>query len=394
MKYLIVILSLVMLCGCHLSGYSQSVSLICYGDGETHEVATRNALRNALEQTYGAIVSSSTKIEDNDLISDEIASISRGCVEHYKELWFKDDTVKRVAIQVVVSANKIYSYVNNHGMSSDVDGASFAMNTRLTELKLENARLAMKHLMEELLSYSDKMYDYQISTEGPYPYGDNLAKVHVVVSCKANANTVTFYQIYQETLRAIIENLGSTKIHDSQKNASIANQMNKYDAIIKMYPELFCLQFRVKDNIGCTVTTSVGKSVEEPFNIPCDSLNVGKLLKNQESVFLKANGIKLMRNNDQNAKQKVFMFNNLCYRSDDRTIDGPADRNRRNMNKAHKPPERLTYGELNKLSYFDLDKHLPQPTLGETHGEFHFIMVYTMNQIERVNRINVVPGNE
>ena len=379
---------------CHLDGCSQNVSLICYGEGATHEEAIRNAIRNALEQTYGTLVSSNTKIVNDELISDEIASMSRGCVEQYKELWFADDKVKRVAIQAIVSPEKLFSYVKNQGMSTNVNGASFAMNIKLTELKLENAQFAMKHLMEELLLYADKMYDYQILIDEPYPFENDLANVDVVISCKANANTVTFYQKYRKTVNAIIESLGSTKINNSQKNATIARQIDQYDAYIKMLPELFCMQFKVRDNIGGLVTTSIGKAVQESFNVPRDSMSVGRQLGNQALIFLKAKGMRLMNNNDKSTKSKLFMFNNLCYRSDDRNIAGPADRNRRNMNKAHKPPERLTYGELNNLTYFDLDKGLPLPTIGETHGVLRFTMVYNIDQIGSVNMIDVVPDNE
>ena len=76
MKYFAFFLSLVLFGVCHLDGCSQNVSLICYGEGSTHEEAIRNAIRNALEQTYGTLVSSNTKIVNDELMSDEIASMS------------------------------------------------------------------------------------------------------------------------------------------------------------------------------------------------------------------------------------------------------------------------------------------------------------------------------
>ena len=53
---------------------AQDVKVISSGQGTTQDEATRVALRNALEDAFGAFISSSSKIENDILVSDEIDS--------------------------------------------------------------------------------------------------------------------------------------------------------------------------------------------------------------------------------------------------------------------------------------------------------------------------------
>ena len=52
------------------------VTLTTMGDGATLEEAKNNALRNALEQAYGAFMSSSSIILNDELTKDEIVSVT------------------------------------------------------------------------------------------------------------------------------------------------------------------------------------------------------------------------------------------------------------------------------------------------------------------------------
>lgn len=68
------------------SSNGKEVTLTVTGSGKTNEDAVKSALRSALEQTYGAFVSSNTTIVDDELIKDEISTISNNCVKSYREL--------------------------------------------------------------------------------------------------------------------------------------------------------------------------------------------------------------------------------------------------------------------------------------------------------------------
>ena len=63
---------------------NDDIEVIVSADGFTKEQATLSALRNAIEQTYGAFVSSNTQLLNDELIKDEIVSISNGYVKRFE----------------------------------------------------------------------------------------------------------------------------------------------------------------------------------------------------------------------------------------------------------------------------------------------------------------------
>ena len=70
MRRLFIIISL--LCVINpLRAQDKEVELVVNGDGPTKELATRNALRSAIEQAYGTFVSASTEILNDELVKDE-----------------------------------------------------------------------------------------------------------------------------------------------------------------------------------------------------------------------------------------------------------------------------------------------------------------------------------
>ena len=76
---------------------SQSVTLVVSSTGNTEDEALKNALRKAIEQTYGTFVSSNTTIVNDELTKDEIVSVSAGNIESYKEIdCNKDNNVTTV----------------------------------------------------------------------------------------------------------------------------------------------------------------------------------------------------------------------------------------------------------------------------------------------------------
>jgi hypothetical protein len=62
---------------------NKSVTLTVSGTGKTLEEARLNALRSAIEQAFGAFISSKTEILNDQLIKDEIVSVASGNVEKY-----------------------------------------------------------------------------------------------------------------------------------------------------------------------------------------------------------------------------------------------------------------------------------------------------------------------
>ena len=68
------------------------VTLVVNGTGQTKEEATRNALRSAIEQAFGTFVSANTEVLNDELIKDEIVTVSSGNIVSYKELSLSENS--------------------------------------------------------------------------------------------------------------------------------------------------------------------------------------------------------------------------------------------------------------------------------------------------------------
>ena len=60
--------------------------LISTGEGNSYDVARKNALRYAIEKVYGAFVSSNSLLSNDILQKDEIYTFSTGVVSNMKEV--------------------------------------------------------------------------------------------------------------------------------------------------------------------------------------------------------------------------------------------------------------------------------------------------------------------
>ena len=64
----------------------KTVSLVVSGQGKTQDEAKQSALRSAIEQAFGAFISTKTEVLNDQLISDQITSVSSGNIKTYNLL--------------------------------------------------------------------------------------------------------------------------------------------------------------------------------------------------------------------------------------------------------------------------------------------------------------------
>ena len=124
------------------------VTLIVNGTAETKEVATQLALRSAIEQAYGVFVSANTTILNDELVRDEIATVTSGNVKSYTEV---DTSVlptgmTSVTLEVVVSTKRLISYAQSKGSSIEFAGATLWANRQIVDLNIINTKKAIENL--------------------------------------------------------------------------------------------------------------------------------------------------------------------------------------------------------------------------------------------------------
>ena len=193
------------------------VVLITSGTGGTKEEATQNALRNAIEQAFGAFVSSNTEVLNDVLVKDEITTVSTGNVKSYKELSVNQiNGIYDVLVQAVVSIDQLTKFAQSKGMQAELAGASFTMNMKMRELNKQNEAVAIEHMIEKVKAVANNgLFDYKIEVGEPQLTHDSNYAVKINILFYENENTKAFYSTIYNTFEAL--KLSKTEIAEYQK---------------------------------------------------------------------------------------------------------------------------------------------------------------------------------
>ena len=178
--------------------------MVASGEGTTETEAVNNALRSAIEQTYGVFVSANTDILNDDLVKDEVVTVSSGNIHSYKTLGCVElaNGNKSVQVEAVVSVSSLVDFAKAKGATCEFAGAVFGANLKMINLNKENAEKALVHLYEQLKAIAPTMYDYELNIGEPKADGN----IEVTVLVKANENYKQFTDIVYNTLTSLSSN--------------------------------------------------------------------------------------------------------------------------------------------------------------------------------------------
>ena len=187
-----------------ISAQVNEVKLVASGEGMTETEAVHNALRSAIEQTYGVFVSANTDILNDDLVKDEVVTVSSGNIHSYKTLGCVElaNGNKSVQVEAVVSVSSLVDFAKAKGASCEFAGAVFGANIKMINLNKVNAEKALEHLYEQLNAIASNMYDYELNVGEPKVDGN----IEITVLVKANENYKQFTDIVYNTLTSLSSN--------------------------------------------------------------------------------------------------------------------------------------------------------------------------------------------
>lgn len=187
--------------------YAQkTVTLVVFGEGMSKDAATQSALRSAIEQSYGTFVSSNTTILDDELIKDEIVSVSSGNIQKYKELAYSAMPNGRhsVTLEATVSLSKLTHFAQSKGAECELAGETYGANLQLARFYKDAEIKAIKHLINELTQMLPALYDYSLKVSDPKAVNtwkeEPDYKLEFTVTIKSNAASDQFCEILQNTL--------------------------------------------------------------------------------------------------------------------------------------------------------------------------------------------------
>jgi hypothetical protein len=185
----------------------KDVSITSSGSGATLEDAKQVALRSATEQAFGAFISSKTEMFNDQVVADQMASVSSGNIisfEVLNETKLPDDRWS-VTLNVLVSINKLTSFVEAKGVRAEFKGGLFSMNIKQQALN-EDAEFKvvsdMFGILHDILQIS---FDYEIVPGTPQSKNSNnqIFDIPVSVIVTTNKNIDFSMQYLWNTLKAI-----------------------------------------------------------------------------------------------------------------------------------------------------------------------------------------------
>ena len=183
---------------------NKTVTLVTSGSGSTKDEATKNALRSAIEQTYGTFVSANTQVVNDELIKDEIITISSGNIIGYDIISTNDiSNGVEVTVKAIVSPDKLVSFAKSKGMKTELAGATFAMNIKMKQLNEKNEIIVLQHLETQLTEVLKQgIFDYEIISGEPQKDIEDYL-IPLTINIKENQNTKSFFEVLYNTLSAL-----------------------------------------------------------------------------------------------------------------------------------------------------------------------------------------------
>lgn len=239
------------------------VTLVVSADGATKDEAIKMALRSAIEQTYGAFVSSNTAILNDELVEDEVVTVSSGNVKEYKELTSNKLPNGRtyVTLQATVSVSNLIKFAQSKGTEVEFDGANLVMNMQLEELNIRSQEKVLENLLTQLTPLTQNGFNYSLKLRDVEEWrrADYKTKkmstighiFHFEIKASRNRNIIMAIELIKNTL-------SSLNVPSKQKIATMQYKdyrVNPLSEIEKGYT------LRYSEN-----TESLFKSIASKFN--------------------------------------------------------------------------------------------------------------------------------
>jgi len=207
----------------------KTIDVMTVSTSESKSEAIKLALRDALEQTFGTFISSSTEILSDEIVKDEITSLSSGNILKYEiisELQLPNGLYS-VSIKSTVSIKSFATYMQNKGHKVSFSGSKFTMDIKLLNLNQQSEDKAIKNMIVVLKEMMKNSVDFKILASSEpildeISYVDRgvtikkkLYKVRIDVGWELNKNYTSFENYFIESLKGI-----------SMKNSEINKYLN------------------------------------------------------------------------------------------------------------------------------------------------------------------------
>lgn len=189
---------------CVYSQNEKTVTLTVSGQGKTQDEAKQNALRSAIEQAFGTFISSKTEILNDNLVKDEIVSLSNGNIQKFEilsEVQIPNGDYA-TSLKATVSVTKLTSFVESKGVFLEFKGSLFASNVLIQELYEKNETKAIDNIVTVMQQISNKSFDYTINAGDPFSNKGRWS-IPIAINVITNQNFLSIPNLLYQTLNSI-----------------------------------------------------------------------------------------------------------------------------------------------------------------------------------------------
>jgi hypothetical protein len=186
---------------------NKDVTITASGSGKTLEDAQQSALRSATEQAFGAFISSKTEMFNDQVVADQMASVSSGNIKSFNVL--NQDQLPDgrwgVTLKAIVSVDKLTSFVQAKGITIEVKGGMFAINIKQQLLNEQGEIKAIAEMVGLLHEPMQISFDYVIKSGDPKSLDAESTNweipLEVTATCNKNIDFCANY--FRKTLSAL-----------------------------------------------------------------------------------------------------------------------------------------------------------------------------------------------
>lgn len=168
-KILLVLFSFAIFSSATAQDENKNVSITVSGSGKTLDDAKQSALRSAIEQAFGAFISTKTEIFNDQVVADQMSSVSSGNIQSYQMLNESQlpDGTWGVTLKALVSISKLSSFVEAKGIAIEIKGGMFALNIKQQLLNEQGEIKAVSEMVGLLHEPMQISFDYVIKSSEP-----------------------------------------------------------------------------------------------------------------------------------------------------------------------------------------------------------------------------------
>lgn len=205
------------------------------GEGVSENDAFRQAVVDAVRQVTGTLVASETLIEDEEVIKDEVLTLSNGFVEKVLEQkkTKNSDGTWTVKLKCIVRKGKVYEKLKEaHIPTIKVDGTSLFADVLS---HIEYAKDAEKMLEKVLEDYPAKLITAEMIGKRPEFVSGDDKETKLKIKWKISWNQKMFFENF---VPALVEVLEEIKLSDKEISSKNQSEMLHFSVLTQDNPDL------------------------------------------------------------------------------------------------------------------------------------------------------------